>query len=119
LKVVPCPGSLYTQTKTAVLLPGDYVLLTVTDSVQGIAAKHLAHIFEPFYATKESGKGTGLGLATVYGIVKHYRMTLDVGFIHPNGGGFNGERAATRYCVARIRSQVHHHLLPLYGIRFY
>ncbi len=69
--------------------PDDYVLITVSDTGCGIPQENLSRIFDPFFTTKVEGKGTGLGLAMVYGIIKEHNGYITVTSPPDKGTTFN------------------------------
>jgi two-component system cell cycle sensor histidine kinase/response regulator CckA len=87
-QVMPHGGNLYIATSNVVIdetsakafgvRAGNFVLLTVTDTGTGMDQKTMEHIFDPFFTTKQIGHGTGLGLASAYGIVKAHGGHIEV-----------------------------------------
>jgi len=86
---MPDGGVLTIETGNAVLdvdyathnpdaMPGEYVLVAVSDTGTGISPENLGRVFDPFFTTKEAGKGTGLGLSMVYGFVKQSRGHIKI-----------------------------------------
>ncbi len=60
------------------ILPGTYLMISISDNGCGMSAETQKHIFEPFYTTKEVGKGTGMGLASVYGTIHNHKGEISV-----------------------------------------
>jgi CheY-like chemotaxis protein len=98
-QAMPDGGDLYIQTenvlidekfnKLSAVTPGRHVKISVMDTGPGMDAETRARIFDPFFSTKDKLKGSGLGLASVYGIIKNHRGVIDVHSEKGEGTTFN------------------------------
>jgi len=98
-QAMPEGGKLFLETKNMVLAiddyrkpyalnPGEYVVIVITDTGIGMDKATRERIFEPFFTTKEVGQGTGLGLASAYGIIKNHNGVIDVDSKKGHGSTF-------------------------------
>ncbi|MBU4259136.1 MAG: response regulator [Proteobacteria bacterium] len=98
-QAMPKGGDIFIQTKNVTLddedvmhygiKPGEFVMVSVTDTGVGMAEETQQHIFEPFFTTKKLGRGTGLGLASTYGIIKNHGGLINVKSKKGEGTTFN------------------------------
>jgi PAS domain S-box-containing protein len=98
-QAMPAGGDLYIQTKNEILYenfvqaygvqPGKYVKITTTDTGIGMDEKTAKRVFDPFFTTKEKERGTGLGLASAYGIIKNHDGIIIVESAKGKGATFN------------------------------
>ena len=113
---MPDGGSLTLETRNVDIPPADearagvkagpYVALVIRDAGLGMDEATLAHVFEPFYTTKETGKGTGLGLPTVYGIVAQSGGNVLIDSVV-------GEGTTVRVLLPRVEGAVAHARVPV------
>ncbi len=95
------------------LKPGTYVRLDIADTGEGISAEVLPHIFEPFFSTKSEGRGSGLGLSTVYGIVRQNEGHIVCESVAGQGAMFSvflpqAEASAPSAAISEAPSKVRH-----------
>jgi CheY-like chemotaxis protein len=114
-QAMPGGGNIYLETENVLLdeqqaltytvQPGRYIKISVTDTGTGIDEKTKERIFDPFFTTKKMGRGTGLGLAMVYGIIKGHKGMIDVSSEPGNGTTFTIYLPASEMEVVKEKAQ--------------